>query len=425
MALNALICFIKAPIEGRVKTRLAKRIGDKRALELYEGFVEHLLSLSLPLFTERFIAYDTPNITLPLPAYLKEEKLFFQEGEALGEKMAHAFEYLFAKGYKKVILVGSDIPEINARIIDDAFNALSANDAILSPTLDGGYYLIGFNAHTFTKEAFEEVDYSQNNVFKQTKARLKTHLIAEGKKLRDIDTLEDLKAYMPSYPTKRISVIIPVYHEDETLLKTIDTLYANARSDDFEVIVVDTLEKTTVKSLHVNRARIGFAPEGRASQMNEGARMAEGEILLFLHADTLVPRHWDAQLSTNYEAGSFSLAIKSTHFGLKCIETFANLRTMFTSIPYGDQGQFFKASLFKEIGGYAPIPLMEDVEIMKRLKKRGTAITLLDAKVTTSARRWEKEGIFYTTLRNRVLSFLYLCGVSPEKLSSYYKPNRN
>ena len=103
MALNALICVIKAPIEGRVKTRLAKRIGDKRALELYEGFVEHLLSLSLPLFTERFIAYDTPNIILPLPAYLKEEKLFFQEGEALGEKMAHAFEYLFAKGYKKLL----------------------------------------------------------------------------------------------------------------------------------------------------------------------------------------------------------------------------------------------------------------------------------------------------------------------------------
>nr|MBP9613799.1 hypothetical protein [Sulfurospirillum sp.] len=83
-----------------------------------------------------------------------------------------------------------------------------------------------------------------------------------------------------------------------------------------------------------------------------------------------------------------------------------------------------KASLFKEIGGYAPIPLMEDVEIMKRLKKRGTAIMLLDAKVTTSARRWEKEGIVYTTLRNRILSFLYLCGVSPEKLKAYYQAHK-
>ena len=102
MAINAQICFIKAPIEGRVKTRLAKRIGDKRALELYEGFVEHLLSLSLPLFTERFIAYDTPNITLPLPAYLKEEMLFFQEGEALGEKWRTRLNIFLPRGTKKL-----------------------------------------------------------------------------------------------------------------------------------------------------------------------------------------------------------------------------------------------------------------------------------------------------------------------------------
>lgn len=421
MVLNALVCFVKAPIKGAVKTRLAKRIGDERTLVLYESFVRNLLSIPLPLFCERFIAYDTPNTSLALPEYLQHETLFYQEGDDLGEKMCHAFTYLFAKGYKRVILVGSDVPEITPSIIDEAFRALSHKDGILSPTFDGGYYLIGFHAHTFTQEAFKEIRYSTPSVFKETKARLKTLLLAEGKKLHDIDTLEALKAYMPNFPTKRISVIIPVYHEDETLLRTIQTLYAHSVENDFELILVDTLERTTLNDLHVKKARIGYAPKGRASQMNEGAAMAEGESLLFLHADTRLPKGWDTLIAPYYEAGAFSLAIDSPKIALKIIAFCANLRTRITKIPYGDQGQFFQASVFKKLGGYASIELMEDVEIMKRLKKQGVNITLLPQKAHTSARRWEKEGIFYTTFRNRVLSFLYLCGVSPSKLSAYYK----
>lgn len=424
MALNALVCFMKAPIAGKVKTRLAKRIGDERALAVYEMFIKHLLSLPVPLFCERFIAYDTPNISSALPPYLQNEKLFYQEGEDLGERMAHAFSYLFAKGYKKVVLVGSDIPSLSGSIIEEAFHALSHKDAILSPTVDGGYYLIGFNANTFTKEAFEGLAYSTPLVFKQTKARLANRMVAEGKKLHDIDTLEDLKAYDPMYPTKRLSVIIPVYYEDKTLLETLEILYANADKEEFEVIVIDTLERTTVESLHVKPVRIGYAPQGRASQMNEGARMAEGEMLLFLHADTHVPKHWDTLIKTSYDAGAFSLEIRSKHWGIRCIQTFANLRAVLTQIPYGDQGHFFKASLFNELGGYAPLPIMEDVEIMKRLKKQGKNITLLDASMSTSARRWEKEGIFYTTFRNRVLSFLYALGVSAQRLKAYYHPHK-
>jgi rSAM/selenodomain-associated transferase 2/rSAM/selenodomain-associated transferase 1 len=424
MALNALVCFVKAPIFGNVKTRLAKRIGEERALEVYEGFVQHILTLSLPLFCERYIAYDTPEPTLALPHYLERKKLFLQEGDDLGERMCRAFEHLFALGHKKVVLIGSDIPEMNEKIIEDAFAMLLHKDAILSPSTDGGFYLIGFNAKTFTKEAFMDMTYSRHDVFLETKHRLKSLLMGEGKMLRDVDTLEDLKALSPAFPTKRVSVIIPVYHEDETLLHTIDTLYANAKSDDFEVIVVDTVEHTTVDALQVKQVRIGFASKGRASQMNEGAQMAEGDILLFLHADTLVPKRWDALIDTHESAGAFRLSFDSPKPIFKLLALFANLRARLTRIPYGDQGLFFKASAFKEMGGFANIALMEDVEIMKRLKQRGIGITLLDAPIITSSRRWEKEGLFYTTLRNRMLSLLYLCGVSPSKLHHYYPSHK-
>ena len=110
---------------------------------------------------------------------------------------------------------------------------------------------------------------------------------------------------------------------------------------------------------------------------------------------------------------------------LRCIEFMANFRTSLTKIPYGDQAHFFQTSFFKNLGSYANIALMEDVEMMQRIKKQGELIALLKPKVLTSARRWHKEGIVYTTLRNRMLSLLYALGVSSEKLIQYYKTHRN
>lgn len=423
---NALVYFIKAPILGKVKTRLAKQIGEHRALEFYEECVRKLVNLPIPLLCDVCIAYDTPKQEEPLPSYLQGFSYFYQEGENLGERMRHAFEHLFAQGYKRVVLVGSDIPAVDAKILSHAITALSTNDAIVSPTLDGGYYLIGFHAHTFRAEAFEGISYSQKDVFAKTKAKLKGALLTHGKTLRDIDTLEDLKAYDKTFKTKRISVIIPVYHEDEILLQTIETLYQNASAKDFEVIIVDTHECTTIDKLpFLSGVRIGYAEKGRASQMNEGANMAEGDILLFLHADTLLPKGWDKLICTNSNAGAFKLSIQNSKPIFKCIAFFANLRSAITNIPYGDQALFFKTSLFKTLGGYANISLMEDVEIMKRLKHHDEKVTILDAYVQTSSRRWEKEGVFYTTLRNRMLSFLYMCGISVQKLKAYYKENRS
>ena len=438
---NALIFFMKAPVEGRVKTRLAQSLNSENATTLYRLMCEQLLNLTPPKNTDVIVAYDD-EARATLPAYMKNKTLFYQKGSDLGERMKNAFEVVFAQGYTRAILVGSDIPEVDAPLLEEAFEALFHHDAILSPTLDGGYYLIGFHANTFCQNAFEKITYSQKDVYANTFLTLAHLRVAQGKMLRDIDTLEDLRAFtcndsqtplaqlaqsmLSTLP--RISVIIPVFHEDETLLHTLAHLKAMAHSKSYEIIVVDTHEKTTVERLHVKESRIVLATQGRSMQMNEGARSARGEILLFLHADTLMPYHWDKKIANalhGTKAGAFSLGINDSHIGLYCIETMANIRTKMTKIPYGDQAHFFQTSFFRSLGGYAEIALMEDIEIMKRLKRRGEKIALLKPKVLTSSRRWHKEGIVYTTLRNRLLSFLYWVGVSPQQLIKRYKAHRN
>ena len=441
MRQNALILFMKAPLSGRVKTRLGESLGDEFAATLYRLMCEHLLHLLSPYETDVIVAYDD-EAQGTLPLYLEKTHLFYQRGAKLGERMKNAFEEVFSKGYQRAILVGSDIPEVDERILDEAFDLLFANDAILSPTFDGGYYLIGFHAHTFCNEAFENILYSQSDVYAKTLSKMTQLRVAQGEKLSDIDTLEDLKRFtckasntplslyaqnvLSALP--RISVIIPVYHEDETLLHTLAHLRKMSHSSSYEIIVVDTHEKTTVERLALKNARVAFSHQGRSTQMNEGASKARGSILLFLHADTLLPYHWDKKVENALhvnKAGAFSLGINDTHLGLFCIETLANVRSKMTKIPYGDQAHFFQTSFFKSLGGYAEIALMEDVEMMKRLKKRGEKITLLKSKVLTSSRRWRKEGIFYTTLRNRIISFLYWIGVSPKRLIKRYKSHRN
>lgn len=417
MHTNALIYFIKAPIQGRVKTRLAKSIGDEKATAFYRYCVEKLLALKAPQACDIFIAYDAMFETVSLPSC----HLFLQTKGDLGQRMHDAFVHVFALGYQSVILTGSDIPHIDEAILEDSFTLLSASDALLSPTLDGGFYLIGFHALTFTCKAFENIIYSQNDVFAKTLAQLKPLHVSQGKMLRDIDTIDDLKAYDTNFfPFPSISVIIPVYHEGETLLKTIDALFQNAKENNFEIIVIDTSEKTTIGAFPLLHVRTGIAQKGRAHQMNEGALMAQGDKLLFLHADTRVPKHWDEIVKKGGKVGAFRLGIDSPKPIFRTIETLAHFRTTLTQIPYGDQGHFFETSFFRQLGGYTQIPLMEDIEIMKQVKTRGEKITLLDEEVLTSPRRWEKEGIIYTTLRNRILSLLYFLGVSPILLKKYY-----
>lgn len=227
----------------------------------------------------------------------------------------------------------------------------------------------------------------------------------------------------------RFSLIIPVLNESAAINDTVRHLQCltDAPRLSAEIIVVDgDPQGKTIAAIKDDQVITAVERAGRGCQMNRGAALAGGEILVFVHADTRLPDDgltlMDAACGHPARgAGAFNLAIDSARPVFRLIEKTASLRSRLTGIPYGDQAFFFAANYFREIGGFPDIPLMEDVEIMRRIKKRGDRIVFIDRTVRTSARRWEKEGVLKCTLRNWCLISLYLAGVSPGKLAGFYR----
>lgn len=229
-----------------------------------------------------------------------------------------------------------------------------------------------------------------------------------------------------------LSIIIPVLNEAGTLQTTLESLGDPSLGKTIEIVVVDADPgATTLESIHPESTRrlqlkTAISGKGRGIQMNRGAELAAGPILLFLHADTRLPQNaihaiFSVLKNPSIVGGAFDLGIRSAKWGYRIIEKVATARSRITRLPYGDQALFIRRDYFHRIGGFAKIPIMEDVELMRRIKQRGDAIHIIDKPVQTDPRRWERDGLVYSTLRNWVLMSLYLMGVSPNKLVRYYE----
>ena len=163
---------------------------------------------------------------------------------------------------------------------------------------------------------------------------------------------------------------------------------------------------------------------GRARQMNEGARRASGEILLFLHADTHLPDgapEWIARALAGRNAlwGRFDVRLSGAHWAFRVVETTMNWRSRLTGIATGDQAIFVRRSAFERAGGFPPIPLMEDVALSRTLRRAGRPLCLRE-RVVTSSRRWERDGILETILLMWYLRFAYALGADPARLHRIY-----
>ena len=224
----------------------------------------------------------------------------------------------------------------------------------------------------------------------------------------------------------KISVVIPVFRE-EGIAALLDDLLTRQDAYDTEFIIVDGApERDTLDRITDPRVICLTSPAGRGAQQNRGAEAASGEILLFLHADTLLPDYAFTLIRQTLAnpaiaGGAFSLGYAPATPGLSFIAAAANLRSRWTRVPYGDQAIFVRCSVFRELGGFSPLPVMEDLEFMTRLRRHGLRISILAMSVRTSARRHLREGILRCTLRNLLLRLLYHCGVRPSLLAALYR----
>jgi len=224
----------------------------------------------------------------------------------------------------------------------------------------------------------------------------------------------------------KISIIIPVLNEEKNIRNTLVLLQKEVVDPSREIIVVDggSKDQTVAIAKSLDVIVINSPIPGRADQMNAGASVATGDILLFLHADTKLPPEY-AQLiintlaQTKVIAGAFELKIDSQQKSLRFIEAMVKMRSHWFSLPYGDQALFMKRATFENIGGFPELEIMEDFALVKQLKRQGK-IAIATAAVITSPRRWEKLGVWRTTMINQLMIMGYYLGISPEKLRKFY-----
>ncbi len=222
----------------------------------------------------------------------------------------------------------------------------------------------------------------------------------------------------------RLSIVIPALNEADNILATLKPLQA-MRTRGVEIILADggSADNTTKLAApmvdHVIKPR-----KGRAGQMNAGAAIATGDTLLFLHADSILPQDADALIANGLQSasrtwGRFDVTIKGQHFFLPVVAWFMNHRSRLTGVATGDQGLFMTADAFKVVGGFADMPLMEDVAICVALKKNGAPLCLTQ-KIITSGRRWEKHGVWRTILLMWRIRLAYFFGADPVALHRAY-----
>lgn len=192
---DAFILFLKYPVCGAVKTRLARTLGDDLTYELYSCFLADIAAMAYEVNAETVIIYEGPE-DATFPGF-PSAHVIRQRGSDIGERMYNAFTDVFALGFKRAALIGSDIPDLPARVINQAFERLASADVVLGPGTDGGYYLIGCNRDTLCESMFSGIPWSMDAVLPETLKRVvEAGLVcAQLEPWSDIDELDDLKQF--------------------------------------------------------------------------------------------------------------------------------------------------------------------------------------------------------------------------------------
>jgi rSAM/selenodomain-associated transferase 2/rSAM/selenodomain-associated transferase 1 len=428
-----LIIFTRYPEPGKTKTRLIPVLGTHGAADLQRQMTEHAINRvrgfvdSRPVGME--VRYEGGNREL-MEKWLGTSVSYRPQGSGdLGARMRRAFAEAFQQGFSRVVIMGTDCPGVTGVIARTGFDLLSQFDLVLGAAEDGGYYLIGLRQEM--EQLFHDMPWGTSEVRARTvEAANQLGLrVVSLDLLADVDRAEDFKVWEKESsrtwdtPLPDISIIIPTLNETENLRSTLASAESGA---DAEIIVVDGgSTDETVELAKSFGVRLLTTAASRAGQVNVGALAASSDVLLFLHGDTRLPAGFDKYVRNiltmpGTVAGAFALGIDGPEIGLRIIEKLANFRSRFLQMPYGDQAIFLRASLFRSIGGFPEIPIMEDFVFMRRVKKEGRVV-IAPIAVTTSSRRWKELGILKTTFINQAVLLAYFLGSDHQRLARWYR----
>jgi rSAM/selenodomain-associated transferase 2/rSAM/selenodomain-associated transferase 1 len=433
---NHVVMLARYPRLGEVKTRLAPPLSPEDALALHDRLTRRTLRSMLALqATGDARAQVRTDAAFARVAYdwLGHGFAARYQGEGdLGDRIRLAFGEMFSRGAQRVIVVGSDCPRLTAAHLRDALARLDKVDVVLGPADDGGYYLVALGREASKRSVpvlFSNVAWGTDAVLESTLAICDEHGLSSVllEQLPDVDRPEDIPdaevalAADALLPDARVSVVIPALDDSEL----VGAAVASARAAGaYEVIVVDGGSRDGTRlAAEEAGARVMDSAPGRAVQMNAGAAESVGEILLFLHADTELPPDAaalarEALTVPGTIAGAFDFAVPSDAPLATLISAVGRWRARVTGHPYGDQGLFLPARTFLDLGGFPPLPTMEDWELVARLRRLGR-VAVLDAPAVTSARAWEQSGLLRKTISNLAVIWGYQLGVDPDVLASW------
>ena len=427
-----LLIFTRFPEPGATKTRLIPALGVEGAADLQRQMTERVLALSKTLDQISVEVVYTGGSLAQFREWLGEDWEYRPQAEGdLGHRMRMAFLTAFLRRAERAVIVGVDCPELSAGIVASAFRLLEKRDVVLGPATDGGYYLIGIRRRASRRAletVFNGIDWGTENVFGQTTKILGEAGVSVGLLacLDDVDRPEDLpvwgRACGVDAGSPRFSVIIPTLDEEDVVSETIRHALA---SESTEVLVVDggSSDETVARATECG-ARVMPSHACRAAQMNLGAARARGEILVFLHADTHLPAGFEDHVQRIMDqsgviAGAFKFRTDDDSATMRFIEWWANVRSKWLKMPYGDQALFLRKDTFREIGGYRELPIMDDLELVRRLGRRGR-IPIAPADAVTSCRRWRRMGKWRTTITNQLVVLAYFAGLPPRFVAQFY-----
>lgn len=435
---EAIILFTKVPRPGLVKTRLIAPSGPPSPREvaaLYTSLLGDTLSALEELHRARetalFVSFTPADGEAELRELLREYPynvgFIPQVGESVTERVNSAFETVLHSGYQSVALVPGDHPDLGGPLLEEAFERLEGPDpvAVLGPTYDGGAFLLGFNASSFGRVRFnlENTHLVCADIFRQAKSDgIPTYFLDNRS---DIDNWEDAKRFLMQkgmahtgtwkalsrigIPTqvpaarKQVSVIIPTLNEEATIDGVLDSL-ARQTSHDFEVTVVDGVSSDgTVDKAWGRADAIAFVRKpSRKGQENAAALDAKGDVLLFLHADAVVPPTLVASVtkashSPDVYGGSCRVIFEGNDAKIGFLNAIKLCGARLLGIHGISSGFFVRRSVFEEAGGFRESVMEEAVDLQRRVGRRGHFI-FLDELCTTSARRFARKGRFASTL---------------------------